>query len=154
MVREGTRVDRNARTEGDEEVVPSLVNPSTRHLLSRHLASHSGWFGQARRDGNSQQATGFPTSREEKYLSKGLKKPNESGLSPVHDRQCRGGRRHICWVTAPSSFASGWRRRGRLPRCRWLSVQLLGQPNVSRPTTGPRKSERSAAKGVLGPPQD
>jgi hypothetical protein len=29
VVQEGIRVDRNARTEGDEEVVPSLVNPST-----------------------------------------------------------------------------------------------------------------------------
>jgi hypothetical protein len=29
VVREGIRVDRNARTKGDQEIVPIPVNPST-----------------------------------------------------------------------------------------------------------------------------
>jgi hypothetical protein len=87
VVQEGIRVDRNARTEDDKEIAPSLVKLRLRHLLSRNLASHPGWSGQARRGGNSPQAKGFPSSREEKYLSKGLTNPNESGSSPAHNRQ-------------------------------------------------------------------
>jgi len=107
VVQEGTRVDRNARTEGDEEVDPSPVKVDSRTCLGAWLRTQVGL--DKPEEATSPHAKGCPSSWKTKHLH-GLTKPNE--LMPAPARGRKGG--FVSWrllvAPRPRRGAGGHRR--------------------------------------------